>query len=75
MAMPVFDHTHHKITEATFSFHMHQDEKNQLIPSINSWDTINFKVPWIDWPISDHAHPKNFDQLLIYVDLYQSAKN
>ena len=26
-------------------------------------------------PISDHTHPKFFDQLLIYVNLYQHAKN
>ena len=26
-------------------------------------------------PISDHAHPKICDQLLIHVNLYQHAKN
>ena len=25
-------------------------------------------------PISDYAHPKMFDQLLIYVNLYQHAE-
>ena len=30
--------------------------KNQFIPSIHSWDTVNFRVP----PISDHTYPKNF---------------
>ena len=29
---------------------MHQFAKNQFIPSIYSWDTVNFKVPWPDWP-------------------------
>ena len=26
-------------------------------------------------PIFDHTHPKIFDQILIYVNLYQHAKN
>ena len=26
-------------------------------------------------PIFDHAHPKFFDKLLVYVNLYQHAKN
>ena len=26
-------------------------------------------------PIFDHAHPKNFDQHLIFVNLYKHAKN
>ena len=26
-------------------------------------------------PFFDHAHPKNFDQLLVFVNLYQHAKN
>ena len=48
---------------------LYQHAKNQLIPSIHSRDTVNFRVLWTDWP-----HPfltistqKIFDQLLIYV--------
>ena len=25
-------------------------QKNQFIPSIHSWDQVNFRVPWPDWP-------------------------
>ena len=52
-------------------------QKNQFIPSVHSWDTVNFRVLWPDWP-----HPfltmstlKFFDQLFICVNLYQQAKN
>ena len=48
-----------------------------MIPSTHSWDTVNFRVLWPDW-----AHPfltmpiqKYFDQPLIYMNLYQHAKN
>ena len=51
--------------------------KQKFIPPIYSWDTANFRVIWPDW-----AHPfltiptkKYFDQLLIYVNLYQHTKN
>ena len=57
---------------------LHQHAKNQFIPSIHSWDTANFRVPWPDWPHSFLTTPtqKIFDdQLLIYVNLYQHAKN
>ena len=50
---------------------------HQFISSIHSWDTANFRVLWSYWP-----HPflatsiqKFSDQLLIYVNLYQHAKN
>ena len=56
---------------------LHQHAKYQFIPSVNSWYKVNFRVLWPDWP-----HPfltmstqKKFDELLIYVNLYQHAKN
>ena len=55
---------------------LYQYTKNKLFPSIHSWDTVNFRVPWQDWPHWLLAMPtqKNFDQLLIYVNLYKHAK-
>ena len=29
---------------------LHQHARNQFIPSIHSWDTVNFRVMWPDWP-------------------------
>ena len=40
-------------------------------------ETSNFIVPWPDWPHPSLTMPtqKNCDQLLIFVNLYQHAKN
>ena len=39
-------------------------------------DTVNFRVPRPDWPHPFSAMPtKIFDQLLIFVSLYQHEKN
>ena len=56
---------------------LHQHAKNQFIPSTHSWDTVNFRVLWPDWPHPFLVTPIQnfFDQLLIYVNLYQHAKN
>ena len=29
---------------------LYQHPKNQLVPSVHSWDTINFRVQWPDCP-------------------------
>ena len=51
MATPISDHAHPKIIEITFNFlNLHQHAKNQFSPSIHSWDTVNFRVLWPDWP-------------------------
>ena len=55
---------------------MHHHAKNQFIPSIHSWDTVNFRVLWPDWPhpfLTTHIQ-NFFDQLLIHLNLYQHAK-
>ena len=56
---------------------LHQDAKNQFIPSIQAWNTACFRVPWPDWshPFLTKPIQKLFDQLLIHVNLYQHAKN
>ena len=40
-------------------------------------ETANFRVPWPDWPhpFFTMSSQKFFDQLLIFVNLYQHAKN
>ena len=77
MATPISDHAHPKITEITFSFlKLHQQAKYQFTPSV-SWDAVNFRVLWPDWPCPflTMSTQKIFDQLLIYVNLYKYAKN
>ena len=56
---------------------LYQHAKNQLIPSAHSWDTVNFKVQRPDWshPFLSMPNQKIFHQLLIFVNLYQEAKN
>ena len=78
MVTPIFDPTHSKISEITLAFlYLHQHAQNQFTPSIHSWDTVNFRALLPDWP-----HPflniptqKRIYQLLIYVNLFQQAKN
>ena len=71
-AMAIFDEAHPKITESNFSFPKFVPAwKNDFIPSVNSW------VLWPDWPhpfLTMHTQ-KDFDQLLIFVIIYQHAKN
>ena len=74
--MPIFDQAHPKTIEITFSFFEFAPVcQKQSIPSIHSWDTANFRVPWPDCPFLTIPTQKPFDQLLIYVNLYQHAKN
>ena len=56
---------------------LYQHAKNQLISSIHSSDTVNFRVLGSHWPhlYFDHTQPKMFEQLLIFVNLYHNAKN
>ena len=54
-------------------------QTNQLIPSVHSWETwktTNFRVHRPDWPypIFTMLNQKNFNQLLIFVNLYQHIK-
>ena len=48
-----------------------------MIQSIHSWDAVNFRVLWPDWPHPFLPMPtqKYFDQPLIYMNLYKHAKN
>ena len=79
MATPNFDHIHPKIIEITFSFPEFAPARKKLVHSINSFMryTVSFRVMWPSWPhpsLTMH-NPQFFDQLLIYVNLYQHVKN
>ena len=66
-------HAHPKINEITFNFlEFASVRKNSVPPSIQSWDTTNFRVLS---PILTMPTQKYFDCLLIYVNLYQHANN
>ena len=55
---------------------LHQHTKNQFIPSIHSWDTVNFRVLWPNWPDPFLPVPTQiFFDLLIYVNFYQYPKD
>ena len=60
-------------TQKLSFLNLHQHAKYQFIPSICSWDKFTFRVHWFDWPCPflTMSTPKFFDQLLIYVSLYQ----
>ena len=51
--------------------------KKSLIPSTFSSDTINFRVPPLDWPhpFSTITILKTFKHILIYMNLHEHAKN
>ena len=72
--MTIFDHALPKITESTLSFPEFVPAcKNQFIPSVQFWDAVNFKVLWPYWSQPFLTKPTQyiFDQLLIFVNLYQ----
>ena len=63
MAMPIFDHTHPRIIEITFSFPEFAPVCKKEVHSINSFLRYSqFKSPMtrLATPISNHAHSKDF---------------
>ena len=73
MTMPIFDQAHPKITETTFCFPEFAKPCKKSVHSIYSflrYSQFLSPVTRLAMPI-----PKFFDQLLIYVNLYQHAKN
>ena len=78
LATPILDHAHpinfHQLLIFT---NLYQYAKNQFIPSINSLNTVNFRVSSHDLPnpfLTMLTH-KTFNHLLICMNLYQHAKN
>ena len=67
-----------KIFDQVLSFvNLYQHAKNQLIPSVHSCNTVNFRVQTPDWSNSFLTMPnqKVFSQLLIFFNLHEHAKN
>ena len=73
--MPIFDYAHPKIIEATLSFPEFPPAFKKSFHSIRTFLRYCEIVTRLATPNSDHAQSKMFDQLLIYVNLYQHAKN
>ena len=47
----ISDHAHPKIfNHLLICMNLYQHAKNQLIPKVHSWDTINFRVQRPNWP-------------------------
>ena len=42
--------TQKSLNQLLASLNLYQYEKNHFIPSFYFWDTVNFRVPWPDWP-------------------------
>ena len=55
---------------------LYQHAKNQSIPSVHSWETINFRVQRPDWlhPFLAMPNQKNVDQILIFVNFVSTCK-
>ena len=54
---------------------LYQHAKNQFISSVHSSDTVNFRVPWPDWPRPFLTMPTQKYHFLLYVGFFQPAKN
>ena len=77
LVTPIFDYTHTEMGEITFSFPQFVPACTKLVHSANSflrYRQFYSPVTRLYTPISNHPHPKTFDQLLIYMNLYQHAK-
>ena len=73
----ICDHTHYQRFWSPFNLcEIVRTCKNQLVSSVLSWDTVNFRVQRPDWPHSflTMPHQKLFNQLLIFVNLYNIPK-
>ena len=78
LAIRIFDHAHPKNFSSAFYFHESvRTCKKSVIPSVHSSDEASFRVPRPYWPSPFLTMPnqKFFNQLLIFVNLYQHGKN
>ena len=67
LATPIFDNAHPKILKSLFNL---LGFLTACKKSVNSMCSFRLTTN-----IFDHVQPKIFDQLLIFVNLYQHAKN
>ena len=70
IATPIFDHTHPQISEITFSF----SEFSPVCKKISSFHQFTLEIQSILESCDQTGHTY-FDQLIIYVNLYQHGKN
>ena len=77
LAARIFDHAHTKNFQSPFNLCEFVPVCKKLIPSVHSGDTVNFRVQRPDWPHLFLTMPnqKIFNQISIFVNLYQYAKN
>ena len=80
LVTPIFDHAHSKNSWSAFNFWwscINMQKITLYIPSVHSSNTVNFRVPWPDWPhqFLTMLTRKIFNHLLICAKLYQHAKN
>ena len=76
--MCIFDHANPKtFKHLLICMNLYQHPKTPLIPLVQSWNTANFGVQRPDWsyPFLTMPHQKIYNQLLIFVNFYQLAKN
>ena len=76
--MPIFDHAYPKIIEITFRLPEFVPACKKSVYSICSFlRQSHFRVPWPNWQHTflTPPTPKNFNQLLIFVNLHQHGKN
>ena len=61
----------------TFNLHEFVPAGKKSVNSVHSWDTISFRVQRPDWPHPFLTMPnqKVFNQLLLFLNFYQHAKN
>ena len=78
MVMPIFQRAYSQISNITFSFPEFAPACKKSVHSIYSllrYSQFYSPVTRLAAPIFDHSRPNFFDQLLIYVNFYQHAKN
>ena len=75
MAALIFDHAHPEVIEIIFSFPKFAPASKISVHSVYSLLRILGSHHQLPMPIMDLAYLKKFDQLLVYVNLYQHAKN
>ena len=81
MTTHIFDHTQFQNCQVPFNLHEFipacKKSVHSVHPFVHSSDTVNFRVQRLDWPHPFLTMPNQtiFDQILIFVNLYQHVKN
>ena len=69
-------HTQIWLNQLLAFLNLYRHAKNQFIPAVHLWDTVNFKVQWPDWlhPFLPILTQIIFDKLLFFVNLNKHVK-